>query len=522
MERKLTICFTSDMHGYFSPTRYSDQSEAAMGLMKLMDAYPRDGNTLILDGGDTLQGSPLTNYYQRLTAEQRRGVLADDTAGNHPVAAMMNLAGYHYVTLGNHDFNYGLAELGDYLQNLDALCLCANIRDRAGRLPIAPYAIHRLENGLRVGITGVCTHYVSRWEDPATVQALEIEDAFTAAERTLAQMKGQCDLTVLLYHGGYECDLTDGRALSSTGENQACRICRDLDYDLVLTGHQHLQTPLMRLGNSWTMQPTYRAPHACKIDVILGAQGMQVSGEWIEPLEKANPEAMRILAPLEARVQRWLDTPTGHLSQPLPAQDHLSAAVQGSPLANFVNQVQRFMSGAQVSTCALANEYKGLPLEVTIRDVVSTYIYSNTLLVLSMDRAQLRRYMERSACYLALSDEGRIELGETFTRPKMQHYNYDYFSGVDYVVDLRYPPGERVRSIRLNGRELGEAEQVSVCVNSYRYGGTSGYEMVSEATVLREVQLDVADAIIEYIAQNPHIEVDMHRYCTLLPEQGAP
>ena len=85
---------------------------------------------------------------------------------------MMNLAGYQFVTLGNHDFNYGVDALLDYLTNLDALCLCANIRDKEGRLPIAPYAVHQLENGLRVGLVGVCTHYRhAAGRTPETVRA---------------------------------------------------------------------------------------------------------------------------------------------------------------------------------------------------------------------------------------------------------------------------------------------------------------------------------------------------------------
>ena len=70
----------------------------------------------------------------------------------------------------------GVDALLDYPTNLDALCLCANIRDTEGRLPIAPYAVHQLENGLRVGLVGVCTHFVRRWENPQTVEQLLLAD----------------------------------------------------------------------------------------------------------------------------------------------------------------------------------------------------------------------------------------------------------------------------------------------------------------------------------------------------------
>ena len=517
MQRKLEIRYTSDIHGYFYPTLYAEREEAPLGLMRLMDEFPRDGNTLILDGGDILQGSPLTNFYERLSPTERSRCLADGSAV-HPVAALMNLAGYQYVTLGNHDFNYGIEELGNYLADLDALCLCANIHDRECRLPIAPYAIHQLENGLRVGIAGVCTHFVSRWENPGTAAQLEVEDAFWAAARVREMLRGKCDISILIYHGGYECDLESGKRLSDTSENQACRICEELDFDLVLTGHQHAPTAGRILGSSFTLQPGYRAQHACAVTVTVDEDGAKsFESRFIFP-QKTSETAAELLSPLEESVQRWLDTPAGYLSRPLEPQNHLTAARYGSPLANFVNTVQRWMSGAPVSSCALPNEYKGLPREVTIRDVVSTYIYSNTLVVLRMTREELRLYIERSACYFALDSDGNVILGDTFLRPKVQHYNYDFFSGIDYVIDVRRPEGKRVVSIQLNGREMTEEESVEICVNSYRRGGTSGYDIVNAVPVVREVLTDVADAIIEYITRHPNIVVDERRWGVVLPE----
>ena len=114
MARTLTIRYTSDTHGYLYPTNYADMQDRPMGLMKLAGEYPHDGNTLIIDGGDTIQGSPLTNLYQRLSPEEKAACLSEDTYGTHPIAAMMNLAGYQFVTLGNHDFNYGVDALMDY------------------------------------------------------------------------------------------------------------------------------------------------------------------------------------------------------------------------------------------------------------------------------------------------------------------------------------------------------------------------------------------------------------------------
>ena len=111
MQRKLTIYYTSDVHGYFSPVDYASGKSAESGLANCMNGFANDGNTIIIDGGDILQGSPLTYYLY----SQRRD-------GDCVPARLLNLGGYDFVTLGNHDFNYGKAEIERYLRVLDAVC----------------------------------------------------------------------------------------------------------------------------------------------------------------------------------------------------------------------------------------------------------------------------------------------------------------------------------------------------------------------------------------------------------------
>ena len=517
MERTLNIRFTSDTHGYLYPTSYADTQERDMGLMKLASSFPHDGNTLIIDGGDTLQGSPMTNLYYRLDSQEQAACLTGDAHGANPFAAMMNLAGYHFVTLGNHDFNNGVDALNDYLTNLDAICLCCNIRDKEGKLPIAPYAIHELENGLRVGIVGACTHYVTIWEHPDTLKKLDIEEPVPVLKRILEEIKPKCDITVLVYHGGFECDLDTGKRLTQSAENEACRICEELDFDLLLTGHQHIPLSGRPYANSYLVQTGYRAPHVAAVTISVQEDGSkQIHSELLPAQGEALPEAAELLAPLEARVQQWLDTPAGQLDIELASEEHLHSAVNGSPLANFINTVQLAASGAQISACALPNEFKGLPASVTVRDVVSTYIYTNTLVVLEMNRAQLRQYMERSAEYFDHDANGSLIIADEFLRPKVQHYNYDYFSGVDYTIDTTRPAGERVTSICLNGREMDESETVTVCINSYRASGAGDYDFLVGQKVAADVLVDVADAMIDYIVSHPDIHVDTHRYCTVI------
>ena len=229
-EKKLTIYFTSDLHGYIYPTDYRGQGEKELGLFKCASLFRKDGNTLVIDGGDILQGSPL-------------GAFCHDTVGSAArFADMMNRCGYDYITLGNHDFNYGMPYLDSYLDALQACCVCENVR-RDGAGVRFPARIHTLENGLRIGIVGIVTDYVNIWEKPEHLAGIAITDPVPAAAAALEKLRGQVDLTVCVYHGGFERDLATGRVLSTTHENVAYRICRELDFDILLTGHQHMSVP---------------------------------------------------------------------------------------------------------------------------------------------------------------------------------------------------------------------------------------------------------------------------------------
>ena len=103
------------------------------------------------------------------------------------------------------------------------------------------------------------------------------------------------------------------------------------------------------------------------------------------------------LAPLDVENAVFLDQPVGELDIPLEPGDHMEMAANGSAIANFFNQVQLEASGADLSVTSLGNVVKGFARQVTIRDVVSTYVFPNTLQTLQVDRRILKAAVERSA-----------------------------------------------------------------------------------------------------------------------------
>jgi len=503
MERNLTICFTSDIHGYFSDMDYAQGKPGTTGLSRCASTFPDDGNTLILDGGDTLQGSPFAYWLSQNPVE-----------GAKVSARAMSLAGYDFVTLGNHDFNYGKQALETYLSNLEARCLSANVEGLSG---VERTAVVKLQNGLRVGLTGVTTHFVNLWEKPENLEGITVTDAFSGAAAALEELKqARVDLTVCIYHGGFENDLKTGELLSATGENQAYRICRELDFDILLTGHQHQPKAGLELFGTHACQSPDRGKQYVRMDVTVSDKGeVSICSRMAEPGE---PEEglTSFLAPLDVENAVFLDQPVGELDIPLEPGDHMEMAANGSAIANFFNQVQLEASGADLSVTSLGNVVKGFARQVTIRDVVSTYVFPNTLKTLQVDRRILKAALERSAEYFDLDESGQLQVGRSFLMPIVQHYNYDYLSGLEVTMDVRRPIGDRVTSMLYKGKELEEGRKLTLCLNNYRATGTGGYPLYAQCVLVKDQPTEISQLIIEYIDSKKSIVVDKKQWLHVL------
>ena len=502
--KNLKIYFTSDLHGYVYPTDYVDRSQKNIGLLNIINQFEKDGNTLIIDAGDTIQGSPFTNYLS--TAE----------FDVHPIATIFNKAGYDYITLGNHDFNYGFDYLKKYLCNLDAKCLCANVDDKTNELGILPYDIKTLENGLKVGIIGFTTDFINIWERAENLANFTINDTISSIKPYYDELKGNVDVLIGVYHGGFEYDLESHKKLSETKENIAYKICNELGFDLLLTGHQHMEISDIDLHGTHIVQTPHNGSKFIELNLEFDNDQIQsVTSKLIDVELNPNKEMYDKFLPLEEKVQQWLDTPVGFLDTELQPSAHLDMALNGSSLANFINQIQLSESCADIACTSFANVIKGFEKNVTVRDIMSTYPYPNTLVVYEVNRKYLELALERCASYFDFKD-GEVTISDRFLKPKVEHYNYDYFANLNYTFDITKEVGNRVTSIVYNGKELDHDTTLKLVMNNYRASGAGGYEFYTECKVVKEILMEMPDIIIDYFKNNTNVTVDKSKYLTVL------
>lgn len=493
MKRTCTIFYTSDVHGYIFPTDYIDDEPKPMGLLAAAPLFSKDGNTIIIDGGDSLQGSPFLH------------LLREDRQNRFPMVGVMNSIGYDYITLGNHDFNYGYDGIREYLLSLDARCLCANVLDANGELPLLPYAIHTTESGIKVGIVGITTDYTPHWEPKENLEGFVFLDAFRSIQERAAYLKDRVDVLIGIYHGGYECDTSSGALISKTNEDIACKICSELDLDILLTAHQHRHQEGTFIGGTFTAQTLSGAREVLRLDIEVGALDqltIKHSSLYPEPVIDTATPAYGPLRPLEDRVRRLLNTAVVPLHTPISFAPRLQQAIAGSAIATFINLAQQHSSGANLSATCLYEVPPRWEGGVRIRDILALYPFPNTLKVLTITGADLISSLERSAAYLEVDEGGQVMFSPSFVAHERDHYDYDFFWGIDYRYDVTRAVGKRVVHLHYQGRPVRRNDSFTIALNSYRASGGGGYPWYKSAPIALDSLSEIPALLVSCLQEH--------------------
>ena len=496
---KIKIYATSDVHGTLTPYRYSDHKEMKMGLMKLSPFIHKDETTLLIDNGDVLEGSPL-DYVHHLKFE-------NDV---HPMAKCYNAMKYDYINLGNHEFNFGKNNVWRYLNDSQALCLTCNLFDN-GKCFGKEYVIHEFDPDHRIALIGVTTQYIPNWEQPKNILGMTFENAFDKVKETVEKIKRDENVQgiVVVYHGGFEKDLDTGIPTENlTGENLAYKMCSEIDgIDVLISGHQHRSIAQF-------------CHHTCVTQTACNAQQLAYI-EWdLDTHERkarlihADTEIDETLYPLfedeEKATQIYLDQPIGRLAQgDLLIHDPFEARLHKHPLVSFLNQVQLYFTKADLSSVALFNDAVGFNSSITMRDLVSTYIYPNTLSVVRMSGKTLKEFLEKCAEYFEIQDN-RITVAPRYLTPKPAHYNYDMVDGIEYTIKVSNPIGSRIISLTRHGKPIQENDSFTMAMSNYRAACGGDFFMIKDCELVCALQDDMVECLNRYIQKYPLINVEHH------------
>lgn len=495
---KIAIYHTTDIHGYIFPTNYVDYQN--LGLLKILSYIENDkknyDDSLLLDGGDLIQGSALTNY------------LSKNKDIDNPILKLTDNAGYDAYVMGNHEFNYGLDYLYNSYKSVSNLVLNSNIRGL--NFKSNPYRIFDF-NGYKIAVIGATTSYIPNWEQESIIKGLEFNNPVETYKKYEKELKDNSDLIIMLYHGGFEKSLDENFIPTEklNGENQASEMLEKFEsIDIILSGHQH-RSFITKIKDVICSQPINNARNFTKIvlDTVSGEIGYELIE--VDKLDvEINKDYEKLFDEVNSNLEVYLSQIIGKLDKDIKLPNHFDVRLNGHPYINLLHKIQLEISGADFSTTAMFDTAIGFSKDISIRDVLVNYPYPNILQVLEITGHDLKRAMEISATYFVLDENNQITVNPKYIKPKLRNYIYDFYYGLDYEFDISKPFGERVVKMTKDGKNLDLDRKYTVVLNNYRASNVNEYPCYEDKPIVKEISFDMSEIIINYVQENTNIVID--------------
>jgi 2',3'-cyclic-nucleotide 2'-phosphodiesterase/3'-nucleotidase len=528
----ITVLATTDLHGNLLPFDDYTEKPVQRGLAKLAtfirEARSQDPNTLLIDCGDTIQGTPLEYVYQTYvrTAQWPLHIatLAPPPLAD-PMMRAMNYLGYDAMVVGNHEFNFGLKNFRKARDDARFPWLAANIQAAAAEKPLAPYLLKSV-GGVRVGIVGVTTPAVPMWEKPENYQGFRFSGGPDAVARAIRGMNA--DLVIVAAHSGLGEDpgtRAPGRPQNSR-ENFVYDLAKNVrGIDAIVFGHSHQETSARYIGDVLLAQPKNWGASIARLDFVMqrergGAwRAVQKSATLLRPDERtpADPEIVHLAQPYHEIAERYLNTPVADSPR---EQSGTFGRVKDTALVDAIHAVQLAFSGADVSFASMFNpRIRVAPGGITVRQIAALYLYENELYAIEGDGGMIKSALENSARYFrTCPDPG---CSGPLINPRVMGYNFDTAEGVEYEIDLTRPEGDRIRNLRWRGRPLTPDQPLRIAVNSYRAGGSAGYGMFAGAKVLWRSGDDIRELMIRYYTERGRLPAAPDGNWRIVPAAAA-
>lgn len=528
------IVATTDVHGHIFPydfvsNRPMDHSLAHVHQLVSAMRSRQGSNVILLDNGDLIQGTPAA-YYANFMQDTK----------NNLFARVLNYMKYDAATVGNHDIEAG-PEVYKHLQKaFDFPWLGANVKDqKSGKPFFKPYTVIRKQR-LNIVVLGLTTPGVPNWLPPHLWEGLVFEDMISNAAYWMDHIRQNenPDAIIGLFHSGRG-SLTTLEP-GEMREHASAYIARHVPgFDIIFTGHDHRQLTERIIdtegGEVILIGAGHFAEHVAVAELVfqrverrvfklsekraevIPIRSIPVSHEFINAFDE---DASEIIA--------YANQPAGQLANDLYSRD---AFFGPAPFVGLIHQVQMELTGADISfTAPLAFDEKLSAGRLLVRDFFSLYQYENYLYTMQLSGQEIHDFLEYSYGlwfnHMQSEDDHLLHLrldrnGQPFSdrkgRGHLRHpfYNFDSASGIQYVVDVSQPSGDRIRIEGFtDGRAFDREAMYTVAINSYRGSGGGGHLTEGSGIarddlkdrILTSTSTDLRTELIKYFQGQPLVD----------------
>ncbi len=443
---KITIIHTNDTHARLEGT--ATEIGFAKIATLIREAKETNPNTLVLDAGDTLHGMPIVNI----------------SKGENAIK-MLQAAGYDYMTIGNHDFNYGKERLLELKDMSKVGMLSANILDEKGKTLFTPYVIKEV-GGVKVGIFGLSTPETAYKTSPANVVGLTFEDPVKTSEKMVAELKDKTDVIIALVHLG----------LDESSEITSKKLAEKVKgIDVIVDGHSHTTLETGMLVNDVLIAQTgnydknlgYVNIEVQKGNVVSKTSQLLAAGaaantvpdpelaKAIDEIKEANKAE---LGKIVAKTDIYLDGVRENVR------------TKETNLGNLSADAVRAASGADIGFVNGGNIRIAInPGDITFGMVAELFPFGNTVQVKKITGEDLLAVLEQSVSGYPAAQGGFLHV-----------------SGMEFTFDPAQPAGSRVTEAKVDGAALDKAAEYTVAINDFLGIGGDGFTMFAKYPIYAE------------------------------------
>lgn len=477
----VTLAVTTDVHGMIYPydfiTGYpSDHSLSHIYNYASQKRNRQDTLFCLLDNGDFLQGQPSVYFYNYI-----------DTTEQHLAARVMNYMGYVAGTVGNHDIEAGPAVYNRVRDEFNFPWLAANaVSSETGEPVFEPYTI--LEAGRKkIAVLGLITPGIPKWLPESLWPGMEFRDMVETAGVWIPRIREleNPDLIVGLFHSGTD-DTYGGNIDPYLNENAVVLVAEQVPgFDVIFAGHDH-RTSIMWIKNNMgdsvlVVDPGSHARFTGEVTISFAGNGKKEMNAVNIPMNRYSPsgEFLEEFAPDFDKIAQYLEDTITWLNREMSGLDALFGP---SSMMSLIHNVQMDLSGADLSfTSPLSLSAKLEKGPLLVSDMFKLYRFENMLYALELSGKEIDLFLEFAAglwfnTMNGPEDHLLLFSEESPGRLANPYYNFSSAAGIDYIIDVRRPVGDRVTIYGFsNGDYFSESEMYRVAVNSYRANGGGGH-----------------------------------------------
>lgn len=508
----LRIVETSDVHGAFFPYNFTERRPMEGTMARVSTYLKRQRKTygdrlILLDNGDILQGQP-TCYYTNYVKTDEPNIAAE----------VINYLQYDAETFGNHDVETGHAVYDKWIREVKCPMLGANIIDTKTNKPyVKPYTIIERE-GVRVAILGMLTPAIPNWLHESLWTGLRFDEMLQTARHWIKILKEQekADVIIGLFHSGW-----DGGIVTPTYEEDVAKKMAETveGFDVIFFGHDHTERNTT-INNTLCMDPSCNALKVAEATIqIRNGKVISKKGALIDVRNEAiDQQYIAHFQPQIDAIRQYVERQLGTFVSPMRSRD---AFFGSAAFTDLIHQLQLDETHADISFNApltFNTDIKAGPIYMS--DMFKLYRYENKIYVLRMTGEEVRKHLEMSydlwVNTMKSPDDHIMMLNEGSAGDEQRRgfknltFNFDSAAGIDYVVDVTKPDGQKVRILQFSdGRPFDEKAWYKVVMNSYR--GNGGGELLTHGA---GIPLDSINNRIIFMSER-----DQRYYLTLKIER---